>query len=61
MSGKMKKEICEICKKEIPNAVIFNTNALTIAEYFTDFEYRKEMGKEGKWCFDCTHKEREKK
>jgi hypothetical protein len=58
MSEKMKKRMCELCGKEIPKTVIFNTNALTIAEYFTDLEYRKEMGKEGKWCFDCTHKER---
>jgi len=54
-----KKGICELCGKEIPNNVIFNTNPLTIAQYFTSLEYRKEMGKEGKWCFDCTHKKLE--
>jgi hypothetical protein len=44
-----KQKKCRKCKKDMPIAIIFNTNALTIAQYFTWVEDGKKMG----LCPDC--------
>jgi hypothetical protein len=42
---------CERCGKEKLIAIVFNTDTLTLAEYFTMLEWNKMNG--DKYCFDC--------